>query len=435
MSPIAGPSSFASHALATLLLVACALIAPVANAGEDAAGNYRIKPQTKLKITVVEWIRPTGEYKEWTPLNGEFVVTPEGKISLPMVGEIAVIDKAVSEVEAAIGTALQRRTGLAEVPVATVEVTRYPMIYVTGAVDRSGEYEFRPGLTILQAVALAGGRERRQIPTGGYSEADQVRNLGELNRYQLSLKQLIARRVRLEAEATGLDTFKTPDVLSGSASVDKQILKSERALFVARTEALQHHLDSLAELGRLLKGEIDVLEKKRTVQERQVKIAEDELKMISGLVNSKTLAKTRESTSERIVAELRSSLLDLTVFSMRAQQKLSETERDTLTLKGQFKIEARRDLQAVEADINDIKMKRDTLLQVLQITGTSLAKVDDLKAIEVQPMEFWITRNDGGSEAIKVSDSTFLQPGDVLDVRLGISVDTERTASLDGTTD
>jgi polysaccharide export outer membrane protein len=309
------------------------------------------------------------------------------------------------------------------------------MIYVTGAVDRSGEYEFRPGLTILQAVALAGGRERRQIPTGGYSEADQVRNLGELNRYQLSLKQLIARRTRLEAEATDLDDFKTPDVISGSASADKQILKSERALFVARTEALQHHLDSLAELGRLLKGEIDVLEKKRTVQERQVKIAEDELKMISGLVNSKTLAKTRESTSERIVAELRSSLLDLTVFSMRAQQKLSETERDALTLKGQFKIEARRDLQAVEAEINDIKMKRDTLLQVLQITGTSLAKVDDLKAIEVQPMEFWITRNEAGSAAIKVSDSTVLQPGDVLDVRLGISVDTERTASLDGTND
>ncbi|MBX9458389.1 MAG: polysaccharide biosynthesis/export family protein [Rhizobium sp.] len=403
---------------------------------EDATTTYRIKPQTRLKVTVVEWIRPTGDYKEWTPFNGEFVVTPQGMISLPLVGEIPVGDRLVSEVEAAIGEALQRKTGLAEVPIATVEVTRYPMVYVTGSVDRSGEYEFRPGLSVLQAVAMAGGRERRQIATGGYSEADQLRNMGELNRYQLLLKQLITRRSRLRSEAMGLRDMEVPEALQTSVAIDKQIVKNEDALFVARTEALQHHLDSLTELENLLKSEIEVLAEKQKVQERQVKIAEEELKMIAGLVSSKTLAKTRESSSERIVAELRAGLLDLVVSSMRAKQKLSETERDALTLKGQFITDARRDLQSVEVEIEDTKIRRDTLLQVLQITGTSLAKLDDLQAIELQPMEFWITPGNGPKQAARVTDMTLLQPGDVLDVRLGLSTDEqERTASIDGATD
>lgn len=385
----------------------------------EGSTNFKIEPQTKLKVTIVEWIASTGEYKEWTALNGEYAVSSKGTISVPMIGELPVEDKSTGEVEASIAVALKRKTGLAEVPVATVEVSRYPMVYVTGAVDRSGEYEFRPGLTAMQAVALAGGRERRQIPTGGYSEVDQVRYLGELNRYQLLLKQLAARRARLLAEVNAEDQPGMPEGLSDSAPVDRQILADEKQLFLARTKSLQRHLDSLTELGKLLKDEIEVLDEKKLVQNRQVKIAERELKMIAKLVNTKAMAKTQESSAERLVADLRSGMLDLVVQSMRAQQKLSETERDALTLRGQYTIDARRDLQTVEAEIEDTKLKRDTLLQVLQITGASMSTIDSLQAIDLQPIEYWLTRG-GQGDAVPVSQFEILQPRDVLEIRLGL---------------
>ena len=409
-------------------LLALMVAASSASSAEGAA-DYRIAPQTKLKVTIVEWIKSTGDYKEWTPLNGEYSVSSKGTISIPMIGELEVGGKNITEAEGIIGSALKERTGLSDAPVASVEITRYPLIYVTGAVDRPGQYEFQPALNVLQAVALAGGRERRQIQTSGYSEADQIRNLGELNRYGLQLKQLIARRARLQAEVAGLKEVNTPDAVSSAG--DKDIMDAERALFTAETKALQQHLDALADLKVQLQNELDVLDRKRQVQERQVKIAEDDLSAISGLVNSQTLSKTRQSSSERILADLRSGSLDLEVQSMRAKQQLSETERDAVTLKGKFFTDAQSNLQVVESEIGDTKIKRGTLLQILQITGASLAKVDDMRAIKLQALEFWIRRKEGGSVETRVEETSILQPGDLLDVRLSVTGDAlERTALL-----
>jgi protein involved in polysaccharide export with SLBB domain len=410
-----GTRSFAPFYLALLLI---ALLAGEAVA--DASKDYTIRPQTRLKVAIVEWIAATGEYKEWTALNGEYSVSSAGTISIPLIGEIKVLDETTAEVEIAIGDLLKAKTGLASVPVASVEVSRYPMVYVTGAVDRSGEFEYRPGMTAMQAVAMAGGRERKQIPTGGYSEVDQIRYLGELSRYQLMIKQLLAKRARLQAEINEAVTVQAPSELATDSEGDKRIMDVEIRLFLARTQALSHQLDALDDLKKLLGNEIKVLDEKMTVQERQISIAAEDLKVISKLYQSKALARSQLSSSERLVADLRSSMLDLNVASMRAKQKLSETERDALTLKGQHRIEAGRDLQSVEADIEDTRLKRDTMLQVLQITGASVSQLEDPKLLELLPIEYWITHASGGRVPVQATQSTLLEPGDLLDVRLSM---------------
>ncbi len=75
-----------------------------------------------------------------------------------MIGEMSVVDKTTSDVSSQIGDRLKQITGLATAPTASVEVVKYPMIYVTGTVEKPSELEFRPGLTVKQAVAMAGGR-------------------------------------------------------------------------------------------------------------------------------------------------------------------------------------------------------------------------------------------------------------------------------------
>jgi len=51
-----------------------------------------------------------------------------------------------------------------------------------------------------------------------------------------------------------------------------------------------------------------------------------------------------------------------------------------------------------------------------------------MKALDLQPLEYWITRKGDEANAVQVTEATELQPGDVLDVRYNIS------GSLDGTT-
>lgn len=398
-----------------------------ANAATDTA--YHIRPQTRIKVAIVEWIAATGDYKEWTALNGEYVVSPSGTISIPMIGEMQVNDKTTNSVSAEIGDRLKQITGLAVAPTASVEVVKYPMIYISGAVEKPSELDFRPGLTVKQAITMAGGGERHPSQAGDYSEAQQISYAGEINRMELQLKQLSARRARLMAELNDQPAVTFPPEIKAApdGSVIKQIMTSEIDLFNARADALRQQLVSAADLETLLHNEINILDEKMSSQDEQVKIAQDELSDISKLVETKILTTSRKTSLERIVAEMQAGKLDLVVASMQAKQKLSETERDALNLKGQRKTEAGQQLQTTETDIEDTKLKRNTTLQLLQIAGASLSRSQSVQSLDLQPREYWITRSGDGAVATKVSETTELQPGDVLDVRYNI------TGNLDGT--
>ncbi|MDK4705733.1 polysaccharide biosynthesis/export family protein [Rhizobium sp. CNPSo 4062] len=409
------------------LLLSGAVMPGIANAASN--GVYRVGPQARIKVAIVEWIAATGEYKEWTALNGEYVISQSGSISIPMIGEMQVGDKTVEDISADIGEKLKQITGLALAPTASVEVVKYPMIYVSGAVEKPSELEFRPGLTVKQAIAMAGGRERRSSQTGDYSEAQQVSYAGEISRMELQLKQLGARRARLTAELNDQPAIAFPPEIKAApeGSAVWQIMTSEVDLFNARADALRQQLAAAADLEVLLRNEINILDEKMSSQDEQVKIAQDELSDISKLVDTKILTTSRKTSLERIVAEMQAGKLDLVVASMQAKQKLSETERDALNLKGQRKTDAGQLLQTTETEIEDTKLKRNTTLQLLQLSGASLSRSQSMKALDLQPMEYWITRNGDEANAIKASEATALQPGDVLDVRYNIS------GSLDGT--
>lgn len=393
-----------------------------------ASDPYRLKPQTHVKVGVVEWLAATGEYKEWTALNGDYVVSPEGTISVPMIGEIKVDDKTTSELAADIGSTLKQMTGLAQPPVASVQVLKYPMIYVTGTVEKPSELEYRPGVTVKQAIAMAGGRQRRANPTGEYSDTQQITYAGELNRMELQLKQLGARRARLSAELNDQPTIEFPPELLAApdGSPVQQIVNSENTLFKARGDALRQQLESATELETLLTNEIAVLDEKMSSQDRQVKIAQSELDDISKLVDTKILTTSRKTSLERIVADMQSGKLDMVVASMQAKQKLSETQRDALNLKGQRKTDVGQQLQATNVEIEDTKLKRTTTLQLLQIAGATVSKEQSLKSVDLQPLEYWVTHGSDGGDPQKVPEGATLQPGDVLDVRYNVS------GSIDG---
>lgn len=416
------PSGYPGAIFWCTLLTLTGLIALGSATSAGASDSYLLRPQTRLKVMIVEWVATTGEYKEWSALNGEYLVSPTGTISVPLIGEIVVVDDTTAKVADRIARLLKTKTGLAQAPTATVEVIKYPGIYVTGVVDRPGEQEYRPGLTVMQAVAMAGGRQRGTNPLG-YSELEQIRYLGELNRSDLLLKQLLARRARLAAEASSASAVKMPPELSAQAedTAIQQIVQRELSLFAARAEALKRQLDSLDELQALLENEIKVLEEKTAVQDRQIAIAQQELSNISSLVGKGTLAKSRETSLERVVADLSSNKLDLVVAAMRARQKVSETKRDSLTLQGQYRTEAGRDLQLVEAEIEDTKLKRVTTMQLLEATGASLSQYLALKTMELQPVEYWLSRKGDLRSPFKVHHAAMLEPGDVLSVSYDIS--------------
>lgn len=106
---------------------------------------YRLGIGDKLKITVF------GE----DSLSGSYEVNALGQISVPLVGEIAAQGQAI----AAFRDALTKRLadGYLKSPRVTVEVLNYRPFYVHGEVKNAGEFAYKNGLKLRDAVAVAGG--------------------------------------------------------------------------------------------------------------------------------------------------------------------------------------------------------------------------------------------------------------------------------------
>ena len=94
------------------------LLAPAA----CGAGDYALGPQDKIRIKVYDWRANVGEAHEWTALTGDYSVSASGALSLPLIGDVASAGKTTSQIADAIGDRLKTTVGLAQKPVASVEV-------------------------------------------------------------------------------------------------------------------------------------------------------------------------------------------------------------------------------------------------------------------------------------------------------------------------
>lgn len=90
-----------------------------------------------------------------TDLSGEFEVDHGGNIGLPLIGQIPAAGRTAPQVEAAIVAWL--RPDYLKNPQVSVQILSYRPFYIIGEVKAPGGYPYVSGLTVLQAVALAGG--------------------------------------------------------------------------------------------------------------------------------------------------------------------------------------------------------------------------------------------------------------------------------------
>jgi protein involved in polysaccharide export with SLBB domain len=88
-------------------------------------------------------------------LSGEFVIDGSGSVSLPLVGEVRARGLTVREFRTELETIL--RNGYLNDPRVNAEVINFRPFFIMGEVESSGEYPYADGLTVMNAIARAGG--------------------------------------------------------------------------------------------------------------------------------------------------------------------------------------------------------------------------------------------------------------------------------------
>jgi polysaccharide export outer membrane protein len=114
--------------------------------GSQADPSYRLGPEDQLRISV--W-----DNKE---LTLDLVVRPDGKISMPLIQDVVAEGLTASELASSIQEKLAVYILDPAVSVIVLQVNA-PKYYVMGYVTRPGTYPLRGEMSVLQALALAGG--------------------------------------------------------------------------------------------------------------------------------------------------------------------------------------------------------------------------------------------------------------------------------------
>ena len=119
---------------------------PVRGADTPSAGEYRLGAGDKLRIEV---------YKD-AQLSQSLQIRPDGKITLPLVGDIEATNRTPLELRDEITKSLREFMTNPVVTVIVVEALS-SQVFVTGQVAKSGPIQIFGPTTIVQAIAMAGG--------------------------------------------------------------------------------------------------------------------------------------------------------------------------------------------------------------------------------------------------------------------------------------
>jgi len=145
--------------------------------------EYRIGKEDVVAVEV--WKDPTLSAKE--------PVRPDGKISLPMVGEIVAEGRTAKELQKEITTKLEP---MVNQPVVSVQVSEVnaAKFFVLGEVAHAGAYPVRGTMNVLQALALAGGPT--EYANRGGIVVIRHGNDGKEARYNVNYREVVSGKAQ-----------------------------------------------------------------------------------------------------------------------------------------------------------------------------------------------------------------------------------------------
>ena len=113
---------------------------------QTAENTYVIGANDELTVEV--WQQPS--------FSGTFLVRPDGKITLPLVGDVQAAGLTPLHLAAQITAELKKYV---QEPVVSVVVAQIhsKVIYLIGEVGKTGPVEMAPEMTLLEAISSAGG--------------------------------------------------------------------------------------------------------------------------------------------------------------------------------------------------------------------------------------------------------------------------------------
>lgn len=404
-----------------LAFLAAAAFLEILGGSHALADDYILGPQDKLRIRVFEWRPMAGTTVEWAPLTGEFVISTAGNLSLPIIGTVPAAGLTLEQVSDSIGERLKTQVGMQKRPNASVEVSEYRPFFLTGLVTRPGKYSYSPGLTVVQALSMAGGIFGLIDPSLVNLQRDALVARGDLRMLEVERLGLLARQARLDAITEGQPaiTFPSDLALGADDEIIGRMMREEQDLFDTRQRSMNTEIDALNQTKLLATNQIEALNSKAVSLAKQIELANKDVGTVNKLIAQGLTVSSRELGANQNLAQLESQNLDVALANLKARQDIAKAEGDIADVRNRYRVQALTEAAEVRERLASNREKTATTRALLEniearapAAAASLASADGQRILRTT-----IDRIvDGNLRTITVSDNDLVAPGDVIRV-------------------
>jgi len=401
--------------IACLAVCAVVLLAPV-----SARADYLLAIGDVLELSAVG----VPELKQKMPIG------QDGTISVPLAGQLQVSGLTLDQVRGKIREVLPRKEFRRhtqegrEYPVILspgdidVAISEYRPVYLNGDVAKPGEQPFRPGLTVRQAIALAGGYDIMHFRLNNpFLEQSDLKSEYNSLWAEFAKEQVHIARIRAE--------------LNGKQEIDSQALQQtplpakvggefER---LGAEELQVRNTDYSKEKGYLAAavgkedGRIKILADQLRTEKAGMDADSGDLSQLQELLKKGTIVSSR-------VVEARRALLLSSVQYLQTQASLAQVERERQEfshrsdkLDDQRRLELLDELQKANVNLATVQAKLAASSEKLVYVGMVRSQLVNGSGSKPQ-IALYRKNAQGNSEKVAAGEDTQLAPGDVIEVSL-----------------
>ena len=390
------------RAMYATILAAALFVCSVAEAQDGE--RYRLGVQDRLRVHV----------HEWPVVTGEFVIGADGALVLPLIGSVRARGLDLTELADEIGKRLRDKAGLSAAPDTTVDIAQYRPFYILGGVERPGEYAYRPGTLVVNAIAIAGGIYRPPRTSDWSFERDAITGRGDIRLAAVRRNEIKARELRLKAEAEELQTF--PAVPEGTSQAALKLIEEERVLFAARLERLQSQVAAIGDSIALYEGEIESLKDQIVSARKQAESVARELEDTRALVARSVLPAPRILPIERTLAQIERERKEIETNVLRARQQINTLKSQRDMLKSERRGNALAELQTLETQLKELDERGVTAMRLISGSNSMLSRPQEGLDGEATASFVIIRQINGKAVELNAAETTQLHPGDIVKV-------------------
>ncbi len=378
-----------------------------------------------------EYKLATGDVVEFSiagvsELSARVQVDLDGSVSVPIIGSIPARGLSLNTLR----TNLQSEFTKRQIPVrepngrtvltsvapedVSVRIAEYRPIYLYGDITRAGEVAYRPGMTVRQAIAHAGGFDVGRLRVSNpYVDAVEYQAQRTILVQELAVEGERIKQLQAQLQHTSASSSESSTRPIGS-SLDEASVLAERLKLQQQDHAKQlRYVQASAEIAS---SRAAILSEQKSKEEEGSKADIEDFERSRSLLEKGTVSTQRVSDARRAMLLSSTRALQTAVEATRAQREYEEATRDSQQLQDQNRIQLLTELQEALSRRSRVKAQLSAAQQKLAIAGS--LKTVWTEGTGTTVLTLYRTDETGVESKIKATESMALLPGDVVEIAI-----------------